>query len=187
MFSLQLQDYTKYEVCVLVGAGIGVTPFASIIQSLNIRFQDPIFEEIMLRDQEGVVPEWLNAAVAFKTRHVHFFWIVRELEMYSWFEAIIDNIYKSNKASSRITFHLFYTGKEEKDTTVTLPFVCGRPDWRVELATIGAAHSGKDIGIYLCGPKAIKKELSVVCREQTTIARKGRTKAARMHLLAESF
>jgi hypothetical protein len=35
----------------------------------------------------------------------------------------------------------------------------GRPNWDREFAAIKAAHLGKDIGVFFCGPKIISSQL----------------------------
>jgi len=55
-FGSASEDFQKYEVAVLVGAGIGVTPFASILKSIWYRVNYPTGKRS-------------------KLRKVHFFWV----------------------------------------------------------------------------------------------------------------
>src|SRR5277367_7027813 len=55
-FGSASEDFQKYEVAILVGAGIGVTPFASILKSIWYRVNYPTGKRS-------------------KLRKVHFFWV----------------------------------------------------------------------------------------------------------------
>jgi len=55
-FGSASEDFSKYEVVLLVGAGIGVTPFASILKSIWYRVNYPTQKRT-------------------KLRKVHFFWV----------------------------------------------------------------------------------------------------------------
>lgn len=55
-FGSASEDFQKYEVVTLVGAGIGVTPFASILKSIWYRVNYPTQNST-------------------KLRKVHFFWV----------------------------------------------------------------------------------------------------------------
>mmetsp|Transcript_25027 Transcript_25027/g.78959 ORF Transcript_25027/g.78959 Transcript_25027/m.78959 type:complete len:111 (+) Transcript_25027:1082-1414(+) len=41
----------------------------------------------------------------------------------------------------------------------------GRPDWNRIGKRIGDEHPNEDIGVFLCGPGAIAKELSAMCKK----------------------
>ena len=55
-FGSASEDFQKYEVAILVGAGIGVTPFASILKSIWYRVNYPTQKRT-------------------KLSKVHFFWV----------------------------------------------------------------------------------------------------------------
>jgi NADPH oxidase 2 len=57
-FGSASEDFQKYEVAMLVGAGIGVTPFASILKSIWYRVNYPT-----------------SPSRRIKLRKVHFFWV----------------------------------------------------------------------------------------------------------------
>jgi hypothetical protein len=56
-FGSASEDFQKYEVVILVGAGIGVTPFASILKSIWYRVNYPTQKRT-------------------KLSKVHFFWVI---------------------------------------------------------------------------------------------------------------
>jgi NADPH oxidase 2 len=68
-FGSASEDVFKYEVAVLVGAGIGVTPFASILKSIWYRLNYP---------QKKT-----------RLRKVYFFWVCRDFGSFEWFRSLL--------------------------------------------------------------------------------------------------
>lgn len=68
-FGSASEDVFKYEVAVLVGAGIGVTPFASILKSIWYRMNYP---------QKKT-----------RLRKVYFFWVCRDVGSFEWFRSLL--------------------------------------------------------------------------------------------------
>ena len=68
-FGSASEDVFKYEVAVLVGAGIGVTPFASILKSVWYRMNYP---------KERT-----------RLRKVYFFWVCRDFGAFEWFRSLL--------------------------------------------------------------------------------------------------
>ena len=71
-FGSASEDVFKYEIAVLVGAGIGVTPFASILKSIWYRMNYP---------QERT-----------RLRKVYFFWVIRDFGSFEWFRSLLSAI-----------------------------------------------------------------------------------------------
>jgi hypothetical protein len=68
-FGSASEDVFKFETAVLVGAGIGVTPFASILKSIWYRMNYP----------QGKT----------RLRKVYFFWICRDFGSFEWFRSLL--------------------------------------------------------------------------------------------------
>jgi NADPH oxidase len=68
-FGSASEDVFKYEVAVLVGAGIGVTPFASVLKSIWYRMSYP--------------------ARRTRLRKVYFFWVCRDFDSFEWFRSLL--------------------------------------------------------------------------------------------------
>ena len=68
-FGSASEDVFKYEIAVLVGAGIGVTPFASILKSIWYRMNYP-------RQKT-------------RLRKVYFFWVCRDFGSFEWFRSLL--------------------------------------------------------------------------------------------------
>ena len=83
-FGSASEDVFKYEVAVLVGAGIGVTPFASILKSIWYRMNYP---------QKKT-----------RLRKVYFFWVCRDFGSFEWFRSLLLAI-EAQDMSNRIEIH----------------------------------------------------------------------------------
>ena len=71
-FGSASEDVFKYEVVALVGAGIGVTPFASVLKSIWYRTNYP--------------------RKNMRLRKVYFFWICRDFDFFEWFRSLLSAI-----------------------------------------------------------------------------------------------
>lgn len=71
-FGSASEDVFKYEIAILVGAGIGVTPFASILKSIYYRMTNP--------------------KPKTRLRKVYFFWVCRDFGSFEWFRSLLTAI-----------------------------------------------------------------------------------------------
>ena len=83
-FGSASEDVFKFETALLVGAGIGVTPFASILKSIWYRMNYP---------QQRT-----------RLRKVYFFWICRDFGSLEWFRSLLLAI-EAQDFSNRIEIH----------------------------------------------------------------------------------
>ncbi len=130
-------DIFDTRVAVLVAAGIGVTPFASILQSLLARQQQVVTGEIL------------------PLQRVYFYWINRDHRAFEWFTEM-DGELKRADSADLFEIHLYVTDPPPELPPLT---VHGRPDWDAELARIAAAHGSEDVGLFFCGPHTLAKTL----------------------------
>lgn len=179
-FGSASEDVFKFETAVLVGAGIGVTPFASILKSIWYR---------MSTGQGGRT----------RLRKVYFFWICRDVGSLEWFKSLLTAIEAQDKghnieihtvsisslfslfilASSLLTFHDQYlTAKisaadannimlnstdTDAITGLRTPTNFGRPNWDMVFRSIRKLHSPGEAGVFFCGPKGLGSQLHVKC------------------------
>jgi dual oxidase len=171
-FGSPSDQLSKYDRVVIVGAGIGVTPYAG----------------------------WLNDITPQQT--VDFYWIVKERITFTWFSALLNSFTSDGDhvvPKGIVTVHTFATGLAASST---LQYVCrvllekhrtvnhstsfitglecetryGRPDIgkifqtaaqpsTTEHGTDGAPRAGDGkIGVFFCGPNYLGMELSDRCK-----------------------
>ncbi|KAL1884163.1 hypothetical protein VTK73DRAFT_6832 [Phialemonium thermophilum] len=160
-FGSASEDVFKYEISILCGAGIGVTPFASILKSIWYRMNYP----------------------QKKTRlsKVYFFWICRDFGSFEWFRSLLLAI-EAQDVDNRIEIHTYLTAKikaddatnimindanADKDTITGLrsPTNFGRPNWDMIFRGIRKLHTPAEAGVFFCGPKGLGSALHIFCNK----------------------
>nr|FAA00344.1 TPA: predicted NADPH oxidase-5 [Canis lupus familiaris] len=175
------------EHAVLIGAGIGITPFASILQSIMYRHQK----------RKNICPScqhsWMDSAQDedMKLHKVDFMWINRDQRSFEWFVSLLTKLEMDQAEISQegpfLELHMYMTSalgkndmkaiglqmaldllakKEKKDSitglqTRTQP---GRPDWNKVFQKVAAEKKGK-VQVFFCGSPALAKVLKGHCEQ----------------------
>jgi len=146
----------KHKVVMLVGAGIGVTPFASILKSLQcqVKARQTKASKVSLGNSEI---EDFDPCTS-----VHFYWLCRGQDEFTWFIDLLQEAMKG-PAHDRIEVNLFQTAEVEISQVKVLgdgfrQFM-GRPNWKRIFPKVAEQHPGEHIGAFLCGPQALRGEL----------------------------
>lgn len=167
-FGSASEDVFQYEVSVLIGAGIGVTPFASILKSLWYRMNYP--------QQHAAGERALN-------RKVYFFWICRDFGSLEWFRSLLAAI-EAADMNWGIEIHCYLTaritandmaniamndvgqGIDGRDaiTGLRTPTQFGRPNWEGIFRGLRRVHAGARAGVFFCGPGGLGKDLEERCK-----------------------
>ncbi|KAK3558395.1 hypothetical protein QTP86_017988, partial [Hemibagrus guttatus] len=99
------QEWKDFEVSVLVGGGIGVTPFASILKDL-------VFKS--------------SAKLKVQCKKVYFIWVTRTQRQFEWVSEIIREVEEMD-AQELVSVHIYITQLAEKfDLRTTMLYVCER-------------------------------------------------------------
>jgi dual oxidase len=161
------QDWYKYEVAILVGGGIGVTPFASILKDISNKCQR-------------------GERIACKK--VYFVWVTRTQRSFEWMTDIIRQV-EENDTRDVVSTHIFITQfKEKYDFRTTMLYVCeryfqkisqrslftglrsithfGRPDFKEFLQLVQQEHPKvEEFGVFSCGPPPLTNGLDKSCQQ----------------------
>uniref|UniRef100_A0A3P9B122 NADPH oxidase 5 n=1 Tax=Maylandia zebra TaxID=106582 RepID=A0A3P9B122_9CICH len=158
------------EHAVLIGAGIGITPFASILQSIMYRYR-------------------MRKKVMFFTLQVDFIWINRDQKSFEWFVSLLTKL-EMDQADEEpegrfLEMHMYMTSalskndmkaiglqmaldllakKEKRDSitglrTRTQP---GRPEWGKVFQKVSEENKGK-VHVFYCGAPALAKVIKAQC------------------------
>ena len=170
------EDFSNHQVVVRIGAGIGVTPFASILK------------HIWYRQKNGDIGS---------LRHVEFFWVCKDVPSFTWFQTLLQEVEAAQADPSFLRINIYLTGNLCKDTqgnSITEdaggeydPLTLlrsrtrfGRPDWKSIFGKMREAiDSGSylpgiksqmktRVGTYFCGPAALAKVIKNATEEATT-------------------
>lgn len=166
-FGAPAEDVFGCEVAILVGAGIGVTPFASILK------------HIWYRQKKGNIGS---------LRRVEFFWVCRDAPSFGWFQSLLQEVEAAQADPNFLRINVYLTQKINEDmlwniavndagaeydplTLLRSRTMFGRPDWmRIYGQITQAVESGQyipgsnsqlktKVGTYFCGPGAIAKAI----------------------------
>uniref|UniRef100_A0A8C9NYF1 NADPH oxidase 3 n=1 Tax=Spermophilus dauricus TaxID=99837 RepID=A0A8C9NYF1_SPEDA len=160
-FGAALTDVFHYPVSVCIAAGIGVTPFASLLKSIWYKCCES-------RSQP-------------KLSKVYFYWICRDARAFEWFADLLLSLETRMSEQGRahfLSYHIFLTGWDENQalhialhwdentdviTGLKQKTFYGRPNWNNEFKQIAYNHPSSSIGVFFCGPKALSKTLQRMC------------------------
>jgi respiratory burst oxidase len=123
------QDFRNYDVLLLVGLGIGATPFISILRDLlnNIKLAEELMDLAMETSRSedsansfSVSTASSNKKRAYRTSRAHFYWVTREPLSFEWFKGVMNEVAEMDKKGV-IELHNYLTSVyEERDARTTL-------------------------------------------------------------------
>lgn len=149
---------------VLIGAGIGVTPFASVVSSLIRRAGTESASQLV----KG-----------------HFFWVNRDQYSFEWFTSLLEDAERRD-TTGLFDLHLYMTDGRSGATATALEAArelahdqgfgdvvtglraythIGQPDWKRALSAIRAAHAPSKVDVFFCGPPGLGAKVRKVCRQ----------------------
>lgn len=179
------EDVFDNEIAVLIGTGIGVTPWASVLKHIyNIR--------------AGPNPPR-------RLKRVEFIWVTRSIESFEWFQTLLSSLERQSAEAAEgaggpefLRIHTYLTAKVDTNTAANIylntvgnavdPLTelrtktqYGRPDFK---RLFGAMRDGlmdqtymdvgkeasltagmkATVGVYFCGPSAAAREIKSACK-----------------------
>ncbi|KAF8357420.1 bli-3 [Pristionchus pacificus] len=158
------QDWRHYEVAVMIGGGIGVTPYASTLMDLVLDKGSGRFNNI-------------------RCKKVYFVWICPTHKNYEWFVDVLKAVEDLDE-NHILETHIYVTQFFHKfDLRTTMLYICeqhfrdesggasmftglratnhfGRPKFDSFLKFVQNTHPGvNEIGVFSCGPAAVNKQI----------------------------
>lgn len=177
------REVFETEHAVLVGAGIGITPMASILQSVWYRFS------ATKRQCPNCLHVWYPEISTMKLKKVDFIWVNRDQKSFEWFVSLLkqiehEQIKHHGLLENCIQIHMYMTTAQKKTDvkgiglqvaldlmyektqtdlitglrTKTQP---GRPDWNQIFTNIKKENKGK-VKVFICGPPTLGEAVKEV-------------------------
>ncbi|KAH7528865.1 hypothetical protein FEM48_Zijuj05G0123200 [Ziziphus jujuba var. spinosa] len=175
------QDHIKYDIVLLIGLGIGATPFISILKDIVNGVQNARCSNSSCRD----------CSIRKCPLKAYLYWVTREQNSFDWFRDEMKEISNSDQKQSPIEVQNFLTSVyQEGDarsafisaiqalyhakhgidivsrTPVRTHFA--RPNWFSIFSKLACRHRGAKIGVFYCGPPALAKQLERLCIKFST-------------------
>ncbi|GMT20614.1 hypothetical protein PFISCL1PPCAC_11911, partial [Pristionchus fissidentatus] len=158
------QDWRHYEVAIMIGGGIGVTPYASTLMDLVLDKGSGRFNNI-------------------RCQKVYFVWICPTHKNYEWFVDVLKAVEELDE-NRILETHIYVTQFFHKfDLRTTMLYICeqhfrdesggasmftglrannhfGRPKFDSFLRFVQQRHQDvNEIGVFSCGPAAVNKQI----------------------------
>ncbi|XP_031404619.1 respiratory burst oxidase homolog protein A-like isoform X2 [Punica granatum] len=178
LYSIFQEDYVKYDIVVLIGLGIGATPFLSILKDVMHKM-----------DSEIDTGEYRHTKGPSKA---YLFWVTREHSSFAWFQDFIRDVSKKTSQNQwAVEMHNFLTCMYKEDdaraallsaiqvlyhakrgtdiiskTPVRTHFA--RPNWFRIFLKLSRRHRGARIGVFYCGASGLARELESLCTKFST-------------------
>uniref|UniRef100_A0A5F9CZM7 NADPH oxidase 4 n=1 Tax=Oryctolagus cuniculus TaxID=9986 RepID=A0A5F9CZM7_RABIT len=144
-FGSPFEESLNYEVSLCVAGGIGVTPFASILNTL--------------------LDDWKP----YKLRRLYFIWVCRDIQSFCWFADLLCMLYNKFWQENRpdyVNIQLYLSQTDgiqkiigEKYHALNSRLFIGRPQWKLLFDEIAKYNRGKTVGVFCCGPNSLSKIL----------------------------
>ncbi|GAB4824330.1 hypothetical protein Ancab_007218 [Ancistrocladus abbreviatus] len=155
------QNYKKYDVLLLIGLGIGATPFISILKDLLNHMKQNRKQDLV--DRKG-------------PQRAYFYWVTREQGSFDWFKGVMDDIVDYDQ-DNVIEMHNYLTSVYEEgdarsaliamvqslqhakngvdvvsDSRIRTHFA--RPNWRKVFTQLASTHASSRIVSFAAAAKA---------------------------------
>lgn len=180
------EDVFENEIAVLIGTGIGVTPWASILKSIwHMR---------------------ISPNPPKRLRRVEFIWVCKDTTSFEWFQALLQSLEQQSSDMSRgeaggqqefLRIHTYLTQKMDADTAQNIVLNSigtdrdpltelssrtnfGRPDFnklfvamregilnQKYIAGVQSQKGTADVGVYFCGPNVAARDIKKACKQAT--------------------
>ncbi|KAK1398508.1 putative respiratory burst oxidase protein H [Heracleum sosnowskyi] len=170
------QNYRDYDILLLIGLGIGATPFISILKDLLNHITPSYLQVDSDEGLDSKVPE-----------RAYFYWITREQGSFEWFKGVMDDV-AEHDFNNIIEMHNYLTSVyEEGDARSALITMVqtlerakkgvdvvsnsklithfARPNWRKVFEELSQRHNKHCIGVFYCGSPALTQPLRDLCEE----------------------
>ncbi|EOD52254.1 putative NADPH oxidase protein [Neofusicoccum parvum] len=171
------EDVFENEIAVLIGTGIGVTPWAAVLKNIwHLR-------------QTGVLK---------RLRRIEFIWVCKDTAAFEWFQALLSSLEALDDTDGFLRIHIYLTQRIDLDMANNIAINSvgtdkdpltqlrgrtnfGRPDFPKFLCDLrddimnpntgffsGRESSLKtDVGVYFCGPNVAARDIKRACKGAT--------------------
>ena len=155
---------TNNQNIIIVGAGNGISKFASMLQDLAIRNK--------------------NRQKEFNVKNIYFIWLSEENYYLEWFKKLLFDL-KNSYEMDRFKYHIYFVEKKASMLPQNMMYISkdlykngldvnlvtyskdnistGVPDWREKLSSIKTEFGKEDISLFYSGPKKYLKEIKMGC------------------------
>ncbi|XP_076466941.1 NADPH oxidase 2-like [Babylonia areolata] len=167
-FGTSSEDFMDYDVTVLIGTSIGVTPFASILKHI-----------------------WhchCDTAHRLPLKRVYLVWVCPDMAAFEWFQQLLHSLETQMAERGDPTFlhHRVYLTRGWDDrqaknimlhdrasasdpiTGLSQKTHYGRPQWDRVFEELTQDHAGQKVGVFFCGAGQLSTTLHKLCNRHSS-------------------
>lgn len=176
------EDVFENEIAVLIGTGIGVTPWASILKNIYHLRQSPNPPR--------------------RLRRVEFIWVCKDTNSFEWFQALLSSLETQSMnepgadGADFLRIHTYLTQRVDVNTANNIvlnsvgtdkdpltelksrtnfgrpdfsKLLCGMRDGIMDRSYMSGLESSlrTDVGVYFCGPNVAARDIKKACKKAT--------------------
>ncbi|OCK88755.1 uncharacterized protein K441DRAFT_586965 [Cenococcum geophilum 1.58] len=176
------EDVFENEIAVLIGTGIGVTPWASILKNIYHLRQSPNPPR--------------------RLRRVEFIWVCKDTNSFEWFQSLLSSLEAqsmgepSADGADFLRIHTYLTQRVDVNTANNIVLnsvgtdkdpltelksrtnfgrpdfarlLCGMRDGIMDRSYMSGLESSlrTDVGVYFCGPNVAARDIKKACKKAT--------------------
>lgn len=176
------EDVFDNELVVLIGTGIGVTPWASVLKNIWHKRNNAA---------RGGTP--------MRLRRVEFIWVCRDMSSFEWFQNLLKSLERQQNGEhgNFLQIHTYLTQKLDLDTAQNIVLNSvgnevdpltqlrtgtqfGRPDFPRLFAGMRDGIKNQsyigglegrlktNVGVYFCGPSVAARDIKKACKKVST-------------------
>ncbi|XP_032832496.1 NADPH oxidase 4 isoform X2 [Petromyzon marinus] len=147
-FGSPAEEVFNYRVSLCVAGGIGVTPFAAVLNAL--------------------LQQWAGV----RLRRLYLVWVCKEARDFGWLAAVLTALHAKLWRENRPDFfsvRLFTTRSgaletlEDKYHALNSRMSVGRPCWRALFNEIAQCNQRTSVGVFCCGPQKMSRAVHRTC------------------------
>ncbi|XP_029207087.2 NADPH oxidase 4-like isoform X2 [Acropora millepora] len=139
-------DVFSYKVSVCIATGIGVTPFAAIMNDLRLK---------------------MTSRSPVKLRRLYFVWVCKRIKSFQWFVELLYYIHVQLWEANRPDFlicNFYFTGsqqsqneiqKKQCETWLKSRLHQNRPTWRSLFDRVSNENPRANVGVFYCGNRKV--------------------------------
>ncbi|KAI8520912.1 NADPH oxidase 4 [Branchiostoma belcheri] len=148
-FGSPSENVFHYDVSLCIAGGIGITPFASVLNHLL---------------NEGTTSSRL--------RRLYLIWVCKNITSFLWIAQVLSSLQRQAWNENRPDFlNIYLHLTRSRDVQIMereYPFLnsrlhVGRPQWRHIFDEVARYNPSTTVGVFLCGPKGMSKGIKRIC------------------------
>ncbi|XP_068698038.1 NADPH oxidase 4-like isoform X2 [Montipora foliosa] len=148
------RDVWSYHVSVCIATGIGVTPFAAVLNDLRLK---------------------VKSRSSLKLRRLYFVLVCRRIKSFHWFVELLHSIHVMLWEANRSDFlicNFYYTGPQFQKEAYTKQYERwltsrlhqNRPSWKELFDRVSKENPRTKVGLFYCGNQKVTAVLKKNCR-----------------------